>query len=158
MTASAPPPVRPLVIGVGNRWRGDDGVGPGTIEALAHLDGLDADLLTLDGEPARLVAAWQGRTFVVVVDAIVAGDPPGTVHVVTDLSRLPGAAPGASSHGGGVSEAVVLGRALEQLPDRLVVVGVEPATVGHGTGLSPMVAGSVDAAVRLIAAEVAACA
>ena len=158
MTAPVPTLLRPLVIGVGNSWRGDDGVGPGTIEALARLDDLDADLLTLDGEPARLVAAWQGRSFVVVVDAVIAGDPPGTIHVVTDLTRLPGAAPGASSHGGGVAEAVVLGRALEQLPDRLVVVGVEPATVGHGAGLSPTVAGSVDAAVRLIAAEVAACA
>ncbi len=148
----------PLVIGVGNRWRGDDGVGPRTIEALAQLDSLDAELLTLDGEPARLVAAWQGRPVVVVVDAIVAGDPPGTVHVITDLDRLPDAAAGASSHAGGIAEAVALGRALGQLPDRLLVVGVEPATVGHGEMLSAPVAASVDAIVRLVAAEVAPCA
>ena len=147
----------PMVIGVGNRWRGDDGVGPRTIEALARVDGLDAELLTLDGEPARLVAAWQGRPVVVVVDAIVAGEPPGTVHVVADLDRLPGAAAGASSHGGGIAEAVALGRALGQLPDRLLVVGVEPAAVGHGEVLSAPVAASVDAVVRLIAAEVAPC-
>jgi hydrogenase maturation protease len=148
----------PLVIGVGNRWRGDDGVGPRAIEALAHIEGLDAELLALDGEPARLVAAWQGRPVVVVVDAIVAGDPPGTVHVITDLDRLPDPAAGASSHGGGIAEAVALGRALGQLPDRLLVVGVEPATVGHGEMLSPSVAASVDAVVGLIAAEVAPCA
>ena len=69
--------MRPLVIGVGNRWRGDDGIGPKTIDALAALgaDGPDAELVTLDGEPGRLVAAWQDRSRVVVVDAIVAGDP-----------------------------------------------------------------------------------
>ena len=75
MTPLATPLVNPLVIGVGNRWRGDDGVGPCTIEALARIEGLDAELLTLDGEPARLVAAWQGRSVVVIVDAIVTGDP-----------------------------------------------------------------------------------
>ncbi len=94
----------------------------------------------------------------VVVDAIVAGDPPGTVHVVTDLGRLPGAQPGASSHGGGIAEAIALGRALEQLPDRLFVIGVEPAAVGHGEVLSPPVAAAVDAVVQLIAEEVSACA
>ena len=158
MTPLATPLVNPLVIGVGNRWRGDDGVGPCTIEALARIEGLDAELLTLDGEPARLVAAWQGRSVVVIVDAIVTGDPPGTVHVITDLARLPGAAAGASSHGGGIAEAVALGRALGQLPDRLLVVGVEPAAVGHGGELSPSVAAAVDAVVRLVAAEVAPCA
>ena len=146
-----------LVIGVGNRWRGDDGIGPSTIAALARIDGLDAELLTLDGEPARLVAAWQDRPCVVVVDAIVAGDPPGTVHVITDLDRLPSAVADASSHGGGIAEAVALGRALEQLPDRLLVVGVEPAAVGHGEELSPPVAASVDAVVRLVAAAVTPC-
>ena len=105
-----------------------------------------------------LVAAWQGRPIVVVVDAIVAGDPPGTVHVITDLDQLPQPASGASSHGGGIAEAVALGRALGQLPDRLLVVGVEPAEIDHGEELSPPVAASVDAVVRLVAAEVAPCA
>ena len=152
------PLLTPLVIGVGNRWRGDDGIGPRTIEALARIEGLDAEFVTLDGEPARLVAAWHGRPVVVIVDAIVAGDPPGTVHVITDLDQLPDAAAGASSHGGGIAEAVALGRALGHLPDRLLVVGVEPAAVGHGETLSPPVAASVDAVVRLVATEVAPCA
>ena len=152
----------PLVIGVGNRWRSDDGIGPGTIDALADVQDLDAELVVLDGEPARLVAAWQGRALVVIVDAIVAGELPGTVHVLTDPNSLHGAEVGASSHGGGVAEAVALGRALGQLPDRLVVVGVEPATVDHGDVLSPPVAAAIDAVVAavvgLVKSEVAACA
>ncbi len=148
----------PLVIGVGNRWRSDDGIGPATIEALAGLDGLDAELLTLDGEPARLVAAWQHRPITVVVDAIVTGDPPGTLHVITDCDQLPRTPSGASSHGGSVAEAVALGRALGQLPDRLIVVGVEPATVDHGETLSPPVAAALDPLIRLVATEVTPCA
>ena len=150
-----------LVIGVGNRWRGDDGIGPRTIEALARMDDLDADLVTLDGEPARLVSAWHGRQLVVIVDAVVAGAAPGTVHVVTDTSQLPDPIGGASSHGGGITEAVALGRALGQLPDRLVVIGVEPATVEHSEALSPPVAAAVDAVitavVSLVSSEVTPC-
>ena len=157
---------RPLVIGVGNRWRGDDGVGPMVADALARLDddagagdvgGADpgvVDVVALDGEPARLVAAWDGRSHVVVIDAIVAGDRPGTIHRVDELERLPSPTPEASSHGGGVAAAIGLGRALGRLPERLVVIGVEPARADHGDGLSPAVAVAVDDVVRIVAEEV----
>lgn len=142
--------MRPLVIGVGNRWRRDDGVGPEVVEALERLDGSGADLLVLDGEPTGIVAAWDGRSGVVVVDAIVSGDPPGTVHHLTDPDRLPKPVGDPSSHGAGLAEAAALGRALDRLPTRLVIVGVEPAALDHGAGLSPPVAASLDAVVRLV--------
>ena len=53
--------MRPLVIGVGNRWRTDDGIGPLVVEAMEAQGCDDVDLLVLDGEPARLVMAWEGR-------------------------------------------------------------------------------------------------
>lgn len=139
--------MRPLVIGVGNRWRGDDGFGPQVIGLLACRDGLDADLVSLDGEPTRIIAAWTGRPSAVVVDVVVAGDPPGTIHLLTDLDRLPSPPRESSSHGAGVIDAIALGRAIDRLPDRLTVVGVEPAALDHGKGLSPPVAASLDAAV-----------
>ncbi|MGI9646364.1 MAG: hydrogenase maturation protease, partial [Ilumatobacteraceae bacterium] len=72
--------MRPLVIGVGNRWRGDDGVGPRAVDALAARTGDGVDLVALDGEPTRMVDAWAGRSAVVVIDAVRAGGPPGTIH------------------------------------------------------------------------------
>lgn len=146
--------MRPLVIGVGNRWRGDDGIGPLTIDALAALgtDGPDADLIALDGEPGRLVAAWEDRSRVVVVDAIVTGAAPGTVHCVT--SGFAGRGAGASSHGNGIAEAVALGRALDRLPEQLVVIGIEPGRLDHGAELSPTVAAALDTVVRLVCERV----
>ena len=157
---------RPLVIGVGNRWRSDDGVGPviaDTLVRLGHAAGDvtvsgvvpgDADVVTLDGEPARLVAAWDGRSHVVVVDAIVTGDRPGTVHLIDELERVPSPRSEASSHGGGVAAAIALGRVLGRLPERLVVIGVEPARTGHGDQLSPAVEAAVDDVARLVVEEV----
>ena len=149
--------MKPLVIGVGNRWRGDDGIGPKTIEELAALgaDGPDAELVTLDGEPGRLVTAWQDRSRVVVVDAIVAGDPPGTIqcinaHPGAEADRLAGWSVAAGSHGNGVAAAVALGRALGRLPEQLVVVGIEPGRLDHGDALSPAVAAAIDCVVDTV--------
>lgn len=147
--------MRPLVIGVGNRWRSDDGVGPRVVDALG--DGVAADLATLDGEPARLVERWTGHPHVIIVDAIVAGAPAGTVHRIdadTEVGSLPGISAEASSHAGGLANAVALGRSLGRFPERLLVVGVEPADVGHGNRLSPPVLAAIDEVVRLVREEV----
>jgi hydrogenase maturation protease len=147
--------MNPLVIGVGNRWRRDDGVGPRVVDAIAALGRDDLDLLVLDGEPARLAAAWAGRSCVVVIDAIRAGAPPGTIHRLADVDTVPPASPAASTHGGGVAAAIALTRALGALPGGIVILGVEPATVGHGDGLSPAVADAVAGVVERALEEVA---
>jgi len=131
--------VNPLIIGVGNRWRGDDGVGPAVVDAIAARGRPDVDVLVLDGEPARLAAAWTGRSRVVIVDAIRTGAAPGTIHRVVGADAVPRSPAGASTHGAGVAAAVALARALEALPEHLVVLGIEPATVGHRDQLSPAV-------------------
>jgi hydrogenase maturation protease len=148
--------VKPLIIGVGNRWRGDDGIGPRTVDAIAHLGRADLDAIALDGEPARLVSAWTGRRRVIVIDAIRSGATPGTIHHLVGLDQIPATGVGASTHGGGVAAAVALGRALGALPDRLVVLGIEPATTGHGDQLSPAVAGALDEVIDRVLEEASA--
>ncbi len=145
-----------VVIGVGNPDRGDDGVGPAVLARLraAGLGGDDVELLAMRGEATSLLEVWRGRRSVIVVDAVVCGQSPGTVLRI-DLRRepLPDAAARASSHGAGLAEAVALGRAVGALPGRLVVVGVEPASVRLGDGLSPAVEAAVPELVRLVRAE-----
>ncbi len=126
---------RIVVAGVGNELRRDDGIGPAAIAGLGA--GLPAavETVTLDGEPARLIEAWDGADLAVVVDACTSGAAPGTVHRIEDPSTGPIPAP-SSSHGAGVAEAVRLGTALGRLPRRLVVLAVEGADFGPGPGLS----------------------
>jgi len=86
-----PVPVRCgiAVLGVGNPDRGDDGVGPAVVAALAALAGRlpgDVRLAVLDGEPSRLVDAWSAAALAVVVDAAAPSPdgavPAGTVDVI----------------------------------------------------------------------------
>ncbi|SFK77707.1 hydrogenase maturation protease [Geodermatophilus ruber] len=58
------------VIGIGNEFRRDDGIGPALVARLAAR-GLPGVRLTVsDGEPTHLLEAWAGRELAVVVDAV----------------------------------------------------------------------------------------
>ncbi|HXP18526.1 MAG TPA: hydrogenase maturation protease [Streptosporangiaceae bacterium] len=135
-----------VVIGVGNEFRRDDGAGP---EVLARLRDQVADnvrLVVSDGEPARLIEAWAGASLALVVDAVRA-DPvtPGRIHrLVLDQAGAEHVRP-VSSHGLGLGEAIGLARALNLMPDRLIVHAVEAAEFGFGVGLTPAVAAATDA-------------
>ncbi|OOG25622.1 hydrogenase maturation protease [Thioalkalivibrio denitrificans] len=136
-----------LVIGVGNRWRGDDGAGPAVARALSEVPGIRVAECT--GEPTEIMACWSGQDRVIVVDAVSAGGPPGSIHRFTANSPLP--VPGRhSSHGMGVAEAVELARSLGELPAQLTIYGIEPDRMTDGEGLSP----SVRAAVAVVAAAI----
>jgi len=128
------------VVGVGNPYRGDDGVGLAVVEELRRRATPDLELMAVP-VPTRLVDAWQGWDDVVVVDAIRSGRPPGSVVVDQAAERSPPRAGG--THGFGVRESIELARGLGRLPARLTVVGVEAASVAVGSELSEAVAAAV---------------
>jgi hydrogenase maturation protease len=72
-----------------------------------------------------------------VVDAVYSGAPPGTIHRLDASSKeIPRQFFHYSTHALGVTEAVQLARALNQLPPRLIVYGIEGKNFGAGVGLS----------------------
>ncbi len=162
---SPAPGVAPvLVIGVGSPVRGDDGVGPivaaRVAERLGEAAGIDAgvgagvEVRLLDGEPARIVEAWTGRDLVVLVDAVCRGEAPGSLvrlEIAEDSVFAPARTP--STHAGGVDDAIALGRVLQRLPGRLIIVGVEPGDMSVGAGLSPAVAEAVPQLEESVLAE-----
>lgn len=150
--------MRKVVIGVGNPFRGDDGVGPAVLDRLGALAGT-AELVPSDGEPASLVEAWEGAELAIVVDAVRTGTwSAGTVHRLEVLPRgrlLTPARP-ASTHALGVADAIALGTALGRLPARLTVFAVEGATFALGAPMSPPVAAAVDRVADAVANELTA--
>lgn len=131
-----------LIVGIGNPMRRDDGVGPAMIERLRIDSDLPStvELLALDGEPTRLIGAWEGRRRVVVIDATRNGGEPGTIYRIDPLTvGLQLGRPNRSSHGAGLGVAIELAGALGRLPEELVVIGVEPAELCAGPDLSPTV-------------------
>lgn len=144
-----------VVIGVGNRDRGDDAAGRRVAAALRRAVPDGVFVLESDGDPATIMDAWEGADRAVVVDAMVSGAPAGTVRRfdATD-DPLPTSVHLASTHGMGAAEAIELARQLGRLPGRLLVYGIEGSSFRAGSPLSEPVAGAVEMAAGMVLAEV----
>ena len=143
---------RAVVIGVGNPWRRDDGVGfVVAAECRARLSAA-VDVRRCDGDPGRLLDAWADHGLAVVIDATVSDEPAGTIGLVRldSITADSYSARPCGTHGVGLREAVGLGLTLARLPDRLVVVGIEAGDHGLGEGLTAPVADAVVPAVALV--------
>ena len=133
-----------VVIGIGNAFRRDDGIGPAVAAQLAAR-GVSA--VTCAAEPTAILDAWAGSALAVLVDA-AGGGVPGRIRQCT-IEDLADVAP-VSSHDLGLRQTYELGLMLGRAPGALVVVTVDVADTGHGVGLSPAVADALPGAVRLV--------
>jgi hydrogenase maturation protease len=133
-----------LVIGVGNEYRSDDGVGLMVARRLAEMDLEGICVIRISGEGTGLLEAWQDWEMVVLVDAVSSGGEPGTVYRI-DANNLDAGdvLAGISTHGFGIGEAIRLARAIGQLPPWLIIYGIEGKRFDPGLGLSPEVEGSM---------------
>lgn len=156
---------RALVVGLGSMDRGDDAVGPAVaagvrdlVSAGVRAAGDVGNPLVVDHEdPTALIDLMDDRDVVVIIDAIVSGAAPGSV-----LVRLvgPGDAPlpartdpgPAGTHGLGLATAIELARALDRLPSRVAIVGVEAIGFEPGQPLSAPVRAAVPRAVEAVLA------
>jgi hydrogenase maturation protease len=154
---SAPPPI--TVIGIGNPYRHDDAAGLVVLTALQQRFGADerVRLVELDGEPVRLIQAWQGSESVLIVDAVRSLQPAGSIHRYSADGLSGATADGVALGGGhllGLGEAIDLARALGRLPRTLDVIGIEGADFELGEGLSDPVAGACTLAAQQLTEQI----
>lgn len=143
------------IVGIGNADRGDDAVGPRTIELLREAAPPGVELCTVRGDMLAMLEAFDGASTVVLVDAMRSGAEPGTVLRLEvtageDLSALGHLV---STHAFGLGQAVELARSLGRLPRCLVVHGVEAETLEHGAPTSAAVERALPGLVESILEE-----
>jgi hydrogenase maturation protease len=135
------------IICLGNSMRGDDAAGLAVAERL-RARGVTA----LVEEPANVIEAWAGADDVVVVDTVQSGATPGTIHRIDAANEpLPAELSTGSTHLLGLADAIELARALDRLPRRLQVLGIEGCSVGYDDTLSAEVERAVDAVADALA-------
>lgn len=147
----------PLVIGLGNPYRTDDGIGSVVLHELRRMGVANVDLVEVAGQELSLPDLWEQRGLVIAVDAAVCGENsvPGTIHRFDALGeKLPADIFRCSTHSMGLPEAVELGRVLGKLPGRLVVYGIECREFGFGEMLSPGLDQAAVRVARMIAEDV----
>lgn len=126
-----------LIIGIGNAYRGDDAVGLHVAQCLKKQAHDHVHVIEESGEGASLMECWKDANSVILIDAVSSGAKPGTIHrldahtqpIQTNFFHY-------STHAFGVAEAIELSRALNQMPRRLIVYGIEGKCFEAGVELS----------------------
>lgn len=132
-----------LVVGFGNTLALDDGVGPEVIRRLAGgplPEGVRA--VQARGDALELADLWRGEPRVWMVDAVVRGSAPGSLHLLEHDEVLSVPQRHATVHHLSLPECLRwLALAIPATAAvRYRLLGVEPARVAVGEGLSPEVA------------------
>jgi hydrogenase maturation protease len=147
-----------LYIGIGNRFRRDDGAALVLAERLRALELPGLTVLEATDDVIRLLDVWGQYDHVIVADAVVTGEAAGTLHRRDPLEcPLPRHWFGLSSHQLGIIEAIELGRAMKRLPGRMSFIGIEGRDFSQGEGLTAAVEESLQISIQVIKAELETC-
>ena len=143
-----------VVIGVGNEFRGDDGVGRIASRRFAEKAPEGVAVHESTGEALSLMELWGDASRVFLIDASEGGGPPGEVsRLDASTNSLPTDYFHASTHAFSVAEAIEMARSLASLPETVIVYGIQGASFEHGEGLSPEADKGADEVVERILEE-----
>lgn len=144
----------PMLIGIGNEDRGDDGVGLHVVRAFSRAYPHLAEVVEPLGDSTDLLDIWEGASLVIVVDAVRSGKHPGTViRLDAEKDPLQKFFPLLSSHSLSLAQAIGLGESMQRMPRKLVILGVEAGSLASGNSLTPAVQKAVQKVVERIAKE-----
>jgi hydrogenase maturation protease len=148
---------RIIVLGLGNPLMGDDGAGVMGLFELERLFYIPDEVERLDGGVLglQLLGRVEGADRLLVLDAVSAGRPPGSVMRL-ELEQIQQVlAHKLSMHQVGFSEVLAAASIRGRRPPHLLVIGVQPASIEPGLGLSGQVAASMPTFVEMAAQELA---
>jgi hydrogenase maturation protease len=148
--------MRRLVLGIGNRARGDDGVGRLVARLLREKLPSDITIEETEGEATAILTRLDGIDAVHVIDAARSGAAAGTtLRFDVTAAPLPETLGALSTHGFGLGEAIELARALGHLPRIAIVHVIEGVSFETGAALTPVVGDTAFALAAHLAAELA---
>lgn len=143
-----------LIVGIGNEFRRDDGVGILIARKLKILVSNSIDVIESSPDGGKLLQLWEDYKFVIVIDAVHSGGEAGKIYRFNILEEvLPAQFFKFSSHTFSLAESIELARKLKQLPPRLILFGIEGNDFSQGLGLTAKVETSSKELIRLIMNE-----
>lgn len=144
----------PLVIGVGNEFRGDDGIGLFVARTIEKLSPPEIEVVEASGEGTQLMKHWENHSTVYLVDALYSGANIGEIHRLTprDVLKFQKWFK-CSSHQFGIPQAISMAQEMGTLPEHVVVFGIESRNFEFNTTVSEEVKNTAQLVVHLILKE-----
>jgi hydrogenase maturation protease len=127
-----------LVVGIGNPYRCDDGVGPLIAEHLGKICPEQVEIRSHITDGLSLIHLWKEYDCVYLIDAASSGRASGQVYRFDALTEpLPQYFfTNYSTHSINLAETIALAGNLDMLPEKLIIYGVEGKDFSMGTELS----------------------
>lgn len=146
-----------LILGLGNVLLEDDGVGGAAVSLLLDRFEPPAGVNVLDGGTLglSLLPYLETADAVILVDAVRADGAPGALVRLDGDEVAPAVATRLSPHQVGVADLLDGARWLGRYPERVVLLGLVPASMELSVGLSPLVRASLLDLVERIIEEAA---
>lgn len=143
-----------IVVGLGNEFRNDDGVGLAVLRLIESRNIPGVRIIELRDDLTKLLDHLEDVTSAYIVDAVQSGSPPGTIHRIeaTDQSFSPANLP-RSTHGLSLRNLLELARLQGDMPKKLVIYGVEGERFGYGNAMTHAVSEAIAQVVESLCAE-----
>ena len=147
-----------VVMGLGSPLLRDDGVGIHAVRKLQADNSLpvDIDIEIIDGGVAPDISVFLEGDIdkLILIDAVQAHGKPGAIYRLTaDVFESEGQDIH-SPHNFNLRESLALMRLGGVLPSEVVIIGVEPGSMGWGTTLTPEVLSIIPELVSIIRREI----
>jgi hydrogenase maturation protease len=139
-----------IVLCLGNVLAGDDGIGVHIARALLGEDLAGARVVDGGTLGIELLPVIADAGALILVDAVELGMPAGTVRTIEGDALHAAVSQHLSAHQVGVADLLALGRLTGALPDRVVLVGVQPARLVVSTELSEAAGSAMPAALQAV--------
>jgi len=149
-----------LIVGAGNLWRRDDGIGIVVIERLRALQQQHAnafflaenkvDLLEIGTDGLSLLDILPNYPKAIIIDAVDMAAPVGTIKVFApEEAKIKITNDALSTHGFGIAEMLKLAEQLN-IQTKITIIGIQPKDISFGNELGLEIEPTVNAIIELI--------
>lgn len=143
-----------LIAGVGNPYRGDDGIGIEIIKILQKEN--NPNMVLFDGGTDGLSLFDQLGLYerAIIIDAVSMGETLGTVKLFTPKeARLQITGDALSTHGFGLADVLKLAEEFS-VKTAIKIIGIQPENIDFGEGLTEAVKSQIPHVLALIKKEI----
>jgi hydrogenase maturation protease len=146
-----------LVLGLGNVVCTDDGAGIAAVHRLLQEYEMPEGVVALDGGTLglSLLPLVDSADQLIIIDAIRADGPPGTLVRIEGAEVPPAVFERLSPHQIGVADLLAGATLLDRYPKRVILHGVVPESIELGLGRTPQVDASIPSLVKRVVEELA---
>jgi hydrogenase maturation protease len=144
------------VLGIGNLLLKDEGIGVHLVQKLAGVvDDANVNIIDAGTFPDFLSLVDGNLDKLIIIDAVKAGDKPGTIYRFNSDDIDADATLPVSAHNVGVLDSLRTMALFNKQPKSTVIIGIEPGTIDFGLDLSPEIEDKLPEMMKLVLKEIA---